>query len=93
MINTGNRWVNYTAGDTRDKLNIISNMLSVKQEIPLFHVDLKLSHSYSESRSPETSTSISGSRMRDWTIWRPDEAAPAGPREADQTEPRDLVSG
>ncbi|MBK7260055.1 MAG: carboxypeptidase-like regulatory domain-containing protein [Ignavibacteriae bacterium] len=53
VINTGNRWVNYTAGDTRDKLNVISNMLSVKQEIPLFHVDLKLSHSYSESRSPD----------------------------------------
>lgn len=28
-------------------------MLSIKQELPLFHVDLKLSHSYSESRSPE----------------------------------------
>ena len=53
IINTGNRWVNYTAGETRDKLNVLSNMLSVKQEIPLFHVDLKLSHSYSESRSPE----------------------------------------
>jgi TonB-dependent receptor len=53
VINTGNRWVNYTAGDTRDKLNIISNMLSLKQEIPLFHVDMKLSHSYSESRSPD----------------------------------------
>ncbi len=53
VINTGNRWVNYTAGETHDELNIISTMLSVKQEIPLFHVDMKLSHSYSESRSPE----------------------------------------
>ena len=53
VINTGNRWVNYTAGESRDKLNVLSNMLSVKQEIPLFHVDFKLSHSYSESRSPE----------------------------------------
>ncbi len=43
----------YTAGDTRNKLNILSNLFSLKQEIPLFHVDLKLSHSYSESHNPE----------------------------------------
>ena len=30
-----------------------TNLLSVKQEIPLFHVDLKLSHSYTENHSPE----------------------------------------
>ena len=28
-------------------------MLSVKQEIPLFHVDFKLSHSYTKNESPE----------------------------------------
>jgi TonB-dependent receptor len=43
----------YTAGETNNTLIVLSNLLSVKQEIPLFHVDFKLSHSYSESRNPE----------------------------------------
>lgn len=43
----------YSARDTRNELNVFSNLLSVKQDIPLFHVDLKLSHSYSESENPE----------------------------------------
>jgi TonB-dependent receptor len=43
----------YTAGETNNKLNVLSNLLSVKQDISVFHVDFKLSHSYSESHSPE----------------------------------------
>jgi len=43
----------YRVTDERNKLNVLSNLLSIKQDIPLFHFDLKLSHSYSESRSPE----------------------------------------
>ena len=43
----------FTAGETNNTLKVISNLLSVKQEIPLFHVDFKLSHSYSESHNPE----------------------------------------
>ncbi len=43
----------YSANDAHNKLNVISNLLSIKQDIPLFHVDFKLSHSYTESRNPE----------------------------------------
>jgi TonB-dependent receptor len=43
----------YSAKDIRNELNVFSNLLSIKQDIPLFHVDLKLSHSYSESVNPE----------------------------------------
>lgn len=43
----------FSATDTRNKLNVISNLFSLKQDIPIFHIDLKLSHSYSESTNPE----------------------------------------
>jgi outer membrane receptor protein involved in Fe transport len=43
----------YSANETNNNLNIISNLLSIKQDLPIFHMDLKLSHSYSESRNPE----------------------------------------
>ena len=41
--------IQYRAGETNNTLNVITNLLSIKQDIPVFHVDLKLSHSYSES--------------------------------------------
>jgi TonB-dependent receptor len=43
----------YNGGESNNTLAVITNLLSVKQEIPLFHVDLKLSHSYTENHSPE----------------------------------------
>lgn len=43
----------YTANDSQNELNVLSNLLSIKQDMPIFHVDLKLSHSYSESNSPD----------------------------------------
>jgi TonB-dependent receptor len=43
----------YPAGQTDNKLTVLSNLLSVKQEISIFHTDLRLSHSYSESHNPE----------------------------------------
>ena len=45
--------INFSATDANNELNVITNLVSIKQEIPLFHVDLKFSHTYSESRSPE----------------------------------------
>ncbi|MBK7978900.1 MAG: TonB-dependent receptor [Ignavibacteriae bacterium] len=48
--------LNYSATDSRNELNIITNLLSIKQEIPIFHVDLKLSHTYSESKNPQDMT-------------------------------------
>jgi TonB-dependent receptor len=58
-VNRGERiaplsdYLYYTAGETNNDLKVITNLLSVKQEIPFFHVDLRLSHSYSESHNPE----------------------------------------
>ncbi len=49
----GGSTLTYTAGATDNKLNVLSNLLTVKQELPIFHMDLKLSHSYSESHDPE----------------------------------------
>ncbi|MBK7260200.1 MAG: carboxypeptidase-like regulatory domain-containing protein [Ignavibacteriae bacterium] len=53
-INQGGRGsILYSTSDNHNETNVMSNLLSLKQEIALFHVDLKLSHSYSESRNPE----------------------------------------
>lgn len=43
----------YTVNDQHNTLDVMSNLLIVKQEIPFFHVDLKLSHSKTESENPE----------------------------------------
>ncbi len=43
----------YGGTDADNKLNVITNILSIKQEIPIFHVDLRLAHTYSESHNPE----------------------------------------
>lgn len=42
----------YSALDSETKLNTIANLLSIKQDIPIFHIDAKFSHTYSESRNP-----------------------------------------
>ena len=46
----------YTAGETNNELKVITNLLSVKQDIPVFHVNVRLSHSYSETHNPEDLT-------------------------------------
>ncbi|MDE3057004.1 MAG: carboxypeptidase-like regulatory domain-containing protein [Bacteroidota bacterium] len=43
----------YRVNDSHTKLTTLSNLLSIKQDIPIFHVDLKLAHSYSETNDPE----------------------------------------
>ena len=43
----------FEAGEVNSELNVISNLLSIKQDVPIFHVEAKLSHSYTESRNPE----------------------------------------
>ena len=43
----------YGVSEANNELNVISNLLSVKQDLSLVHADLKLSHSYSETRNPE----------------------------------------
>ncbi|HLP17648.1 MAG TPA: TonB-dependent receptor [Bacteroidota bacterium] len=43
----------YTATNSNNTLDVFSNLLSVKQELGGFNVDLKLSHSFSGSKSPD----------------------------------------
>ena len=42
----------YSATDGDNKLNVIANLLSIKQELPVFHLEVRLSHTYTESRNP-----------------------------------------
>ena len=46
----------YSITDANNKLNVITNLLSIKQEIPLFQIDVKFSHTYSESQNPKDFT-------------------------------------
>jgi TonB-dependent receptor len=43
----------FNAEEKHNKLSSYSNLLSIKQDISSFHFDVKLSHSYSESKDPE----------------------------------------
>jgi TonB-dependent receptor len=47
--NTRDYWFSHS----KNKMNIITNGLSLQQELPIFHLDARLSHSYSESKSPD----------------------------------------
>ena len=38
--------LSYVAREANNELSVISNLLSVKQDFPLFAPDVKLSHSY-----------------------------------------------
>lgn len=49
---TGNS-KNYSGSESTTKMNVITNLIDVKQSIPVFDIDLKLSHTYSESHDPE----------------------------------------
>ena len=43
----------YYANESNSKLKVLSNLLSIKHDFSFLRVDLKLSHSYTESSSPE----------------------------------------
>ena len=43
----------YTCSDKNNRLNVLSNLISVKQDISLFRIEGRFSHSYTESRNPE----------------------------------------
>lgn len=43
----------YSITDSRNLLNVITNLLEVEKSFPVFTVDAKLSHSYSENRDPD----------------------------------------
>ena len=52
-INATANNIYYTGNATYNKLNVISNLLQIKQDIPIFHVDIKLSNSHTETRNPQ----------------------------------------
>ena len=53
MMDLRSRDITFTVEDSHNELNIMSNILSVKQNLWLFDVDFKASHSYSETSNPE----------------------------------------
>ena len=55
-ILNGNRELNYGLEGTDAKLSTITNLLSLKTSIPFLQVDLRLSHSYSQTQDPEDAT-------------------------------------
>ena len=42
----------YTLSSSNSILNIITNALDFEQQLPIFHLDAKLSHTYSETKDP-----------------------------------------
>ena len=50
--------ITYSGGRSNNDLMSITNLLSMRQEVPLFDVDLKLSHTYSMSQNPEDFTLV-----------------------------------
>jgi TonB-dependent receptor len=42
----------YTLAYSKSSLTLITNALDVEQQLPVFHADLKLSHTYSETKDP-----------------------------------------
>lgn len=48
--------ITYSGGRSSNDLMSVTNLLSVRQEVPLFDIDLKLSHTYSRSQNPEDFT-------------------------------------
>ncbi len=72
----------YNGIDANNKLNVITNILSIKQDIPIFHVDLRLSHTYSESHNPEDLTV---------TFWQ-DESGLTGLGDLTKVSPKMLYS-
>ncbi|MHB1688233.1 MAG: TonB-dependent receptor [Ignavibacteriaceae bacterium] len=46
----------YSATDLTNKLNVVTNLLDIEKNFPLFTVDAKFSHSYSENAIPDAIT-------------------------------------
>jgi TonB-dependent receptor len=44
---------NYSLTYTKSTLNIITNSLTLEQQLPVFRVNVKLSHTYSETKNPD----------------------------------------
>lgn len=55
-ILNASRELNYGLEGTDTKLNVMTNLLSVKTSVPFFQVELRLSHSYSQTQDPGDAT-------------------------------------
>ncbi len=49
-----NNLLNYGLGSSNNTLNTILNAIDFSQQLPVFQMDLKLSHTYSENKSPNS---------------------------------------
>ncbi len=56
ILNATGRQLNYGLTGADTKLNVMTNLLSLRTYIPLFQVDVRLSHSYSENQDPGDAT-------------------------------------
>jgi TonB-dependent receptor len=56
-INIGGNNHTYALTDSMSTLNMMSNTLAIEKQLPFVHADLKLAHSYSETKNPN-----------DWTV-------------------------
>jgi len=48
-----NSYHDYSLAYSKSTLNMITNALNVEEQLPIFHANLKLSHSYSETKDPD----------------------------------------
>ncbi len=44
---------NYNVGFSRSTLSVMTNILNLDQQLPIFHANLRLSHTYSETKNPD----------------------------------------
>jgi TonB-dependent receptor len=52
-----NSYHDYNVAYSKSTLNMVTNALDIEQQLPIFHANLKLSHTYSETKDPN-----------DWTV-------------------------
>jgi TonB-dependent receptor len=56
LFNISNNTRNFDLGNSFDRLSIITNGIDYQQDISAYHLQFKASHSYSESKTPESWT-------------------------------------
>lgn len=44
---------NYSLAYSRSELNVVTNVLNVEQQVSIVHADLRLSHTYAETKNPD----------------------------------------
>ena len=57
VLDIQNNLHNYSLAYSKSTLSVITNSLGIEEQLPIFHVDARLSHTYSETKTPN-----------DWTV-------------------------